>query len=452
MAVSQPHHAFRTVVQTFVKYRRGDVRITLSEAMSEDVFDVVTSSPMTGDMIFMTPGGVAAFYPDLTFEGVVILNSTLKDRPPGNYVGCMKHARYDVHDSTHFLEEPCGRVCPALWHNIMDGGPGSLVLEWDLRYSIRSTMARSHTSWRLAEHCYNGHCPLNPVFNARLPQLPVVPAPADQWAVREQEARMHHYNSISASADYHTHILYATRACAPEIVPIPLQDGHTQLEHINNLEVLHWVDCLGDNKFNVNMARVRKTHNVIALALSPACRYGYTFFREHPAVFAPPNALIADITGDVCMENAVMGNVLVVKHINGNKHKIVSLTIADLDCINEVLIRLVSHIRQLVTVHKPRVWHGPIGSVTLKLLDGRHNDHGHGQTAAIGFDECDTIGLVTMWPALEGSGQTQMSNPHSQSGGGSPACNASCGFRKIGEGSNEPPLATVAAHDEMLMQ
>jgi hypothetical protein len=85
------------------------------------------------------------------------------------------------------------------------------------------------------------------------------------------------------------------------------------------------------------MARMRKTYNIITLSSSPAYGYGYTFFREHPALFAPPNALIADIIADVHMGNAVMGNVLVVKHISGNKHAIVDLTIADLDCINEVL-------------------------------------------------------------------------------------------------------------------
>ncbi|KAG1891898.1 uncharacterized protein F5891DRAFT_986455 [Suillus fuscotomentosus] len=307
-------------------------------AITEDVFNVVTSSPTTGDMVFMTPGGVAAFYPDLTFEGIVILNNTMKERPPGTkFVGCMKHAQYKVYDSTCYREEPCGHVCPALWRNIVDGDPGGLVLEWDSRYSIRLTMAQSHTSWRLAEHCNNVLCPLNPVINTRLPLLPKVPSPADQSAMREQEARMHHHHCVSSSADYHMEIcsprisqggmssfmgvLYATRAYGPELVPIPLRNGLTRLGHINNLEVLHWVDCLGDNKFNVDMARMHKTYNIITLSSSPAYGYGYTFY----------------IIADVHMGNAVMGNVLVVKHISGNKHAIVDLTIADLDCINEVL-------------------------------------------------------------------------------------------------------------------
>ncbi|KAG2336234.1 hypothetical protein BDR05DRAFT_1006050 [Suillus weaverae] len=241
-AVSHPHHAFCTVVQTFAKYGHGKLCITLSEARTEDVFDVVTSSPTMGDMIFMTPGGVASFYPDLTLEGIVLINSTLTECPPGtNYVGCMKHARY------------------------------------------------------------KGDMPS------------------------------------------YIGILYATRTYNPELVPILLRYGLTHLKHINNLEVLHWVDCLGDNKFNIDMACARKTYNVIVVFSSSGCGYGYTFFREHPALFAPPNALIADITADIHTVDTVTGNVLVIKHINGNKHEIVNLTIADLECLNEVLRRVIGH-------------------------------------------------------------------------------------------------------------
>jgi hypothetical protein len=150
--VSQPHQAFSLVVQTFAKYRSGALRITLSEAVSEDIYDVITSSPTTGDMIFITPGGIVAFYPKLTFDSITVINSALIHRPQNFFVGCMKHAQYESYKDTTFLQQPSGSVCPALWRNIADGGLGGLVLEWDLRYSVN---------------------------NARWPQLPPIPAPAD---------------------------------------------------------------------------------------------------------------------------------------------------------------------------------------------------------------------------------------------------------------------------------
>jgi hypothetical protein len=118
-------------------------------------------------------------------------------------------------------------------------------------------------------------------------------------------------------------ILYATWACAPELVPIPLRDGITCLRHINNLKVLHWVNCLGNNKFTVNMDHARKMYNVVTHPLSPAYGYVYTFFREHRTIFAPPNALIGMIT--TTKANLVVGNVLVVKHTKGKSMKSLTL-------------------------------------------------------------------------------------------------------------------------------
>lgn len=120
-------------------------------------------------------------------------------------------------------------------------------------------------------------------------------------------------------------------------MPIPLRDGISQLKHINDLEVLHWVNCLGNDKFTVDMSRARKTYNVITVPSSPAYGYAYTFYREHPMTFAPPNALIGLITSGIAKGNSVTGNVLVVKHTKGKKHEITDLTAVDLECIDEVL-------------------------------------------------------------------------------------------------------------------
>jgi hypothetical protein len=41
--------------------------------------------------------------------------------------------------------------------------------------------------------------------------------------------------------------------------------------------VLHWVDCLGDDKFNIDMACAHKTYTLIGHGLLPGYSYGYTF-------------------------------------------------------------------------------------------------------------------------------------------------------------------------------
>ncbi|KAG1841609.1 hypothetical protein C8R48DRAFT_781319 [Suillus tomentosus] len=334
-AVTRSNYAFRAVARAFAKYRRGPLRITLCEAISDDIFDVITSSPTTGDMLIMTPGSVVAFYPEWTLNGVAVLNHVVTSRIPGKNVGCIENVQYIVWESTTFLQQPCRDFCPALWRNIADSKGCTLVLEWDKRYPIRPAMARSNTAWRIAEHCANPLCPYNPLTNARLARLPPFLPVSDQLTASEQEARLlDHYPSY---VKCYTGMLYASAASTPLLVPVPLRDGVTQLKHINELEVLHWVDCLGDNRFNADMARTRKTFNVIANTSSPACGYGYTFFREHPALYPPPNALIWDITSDLMSRNNVIGNVLVVKHAAGDKHNVIDLTLQDIETINSVI-------------------------------------------------------------------------------------------------------------------
>ncbi|KAG1906520.1 uncharacterized protein F5891DRAFT_1181933 [Suillus fuscotomentosus] len=340
-AVTRSNYAFRAVVRAFAKYQRGPLRITLCEAISDDIFDIITSSPTTGDMLIMTPGSVVAFYPEWTLNGVAVLNHVVTSHIPGKNVGCIENDQYIVWESTTFLQQPCRDFCPALWRNIADSKGCTLVLEWDKRYPIRPAMARSNTAWRIAEHCANPLCPYNPLTNARLARLPPFLPVSDQLTAREQEARLlDHYPSY---VKCYTGMLYASAASTPLLVPVPLRDGVTQLKHINELEVLHWVDCLGDNRFNADMARTRKTFNVIANTSSPACGYGYTFFREHPALYPPPNALIWDITSDLMSHNNVIGNVLVVKHAAGDKHNVIDLTLQDIETINSVIRRTIDN-------------------------------------------------------------------------------------------------------------
>jgi hypothetical protein len=196
-AVTHSNYAFQSVVQSFGKYRHGRLRITLCEAVGKDIFHIITHSPTTADMIFMTPGGIAVFYPEWMLEGVALLNQTVTSRVPGKNVGCIENDRYKVYSSTTFLQWPCEDVCPALWRNVADDGGRSLVLEWDLRYPIRASLARSHSTWRLAEHCGNPVCPFNPSINVRLARLPPIVTVTDHMSTREQEARLHYHNPVN---------------------------------------------------------------------------------------------------------------------------------------------------------------------------------------------------------------------------------------------------------------
>jgi hypothetical protein len=205
-AVTNSNYAFCAVVQSFGKYRHGRLQITLCEALADDVFDVITSSPTTANMIFMTPGGIVALYAEWTLNGVALLNQMVASCIPGKNVGCMENDGHNVYDTTAFLNKPCGAVCLTLWRNMADGGPQSLVLEWDLRYPIRPSMAHSNTTWRLSEHCGNAVCHFNPSTNVRLARLPPVSPVTDHMSAKEQEARLRHHHPVCVMFAWSPHL------------------------------------------------------------------------------------------------------------------------------------------------------------------------------------------------------------------------------------------------------
>ncbi|KAG1795167.1 uncharacterized protein HD556DRAFT_1442503 [Suillus plorans] len=92
-------------------------------------------------------------------------------------------------------------------------------------------------------------------------------------------------------------LLYATSARNPIVVSVPFRDGIKKVGNILNLQVMHWVNQLGPDLFNSSTGQFRETYNLIAEILAGAPAVGYTFFREHPAVFAAPNRLIRGIAG-----------------------------------------------------------------------------------------------------------------------------------------------------------
>ncbi|KAG2152220.1 hypothetical protein BD769DRAFT_1658653 [Suillus cothurnatus] len=318
-------------------FRRGHRTITVSEATPEGVFKLVTASPTTADMIIMTAGGLTAFYADWTLAGIALTNHTIIDPAVGKHIGCMQRPHFQLRTDTEFLNGPCGMKCPVLWRNVAEQGTQSLTLEWDGRFSLVSFIRRSQTIWRLSEHCNNSACMHNPINNSRTARLPPNPMPNDLWSIRLQEARIaSHTPTYSGKIRA---LLFATSATTVHVIDVPLRDGVSQLTQLSHLQILHWVNQLGPDRHVLATGRFRKTYNTNAGTPEAASAFGYTFFREHPSVFSPPNMLIRELAHIKSNENDIMGNVLVVKHIRGRKHDIVDCSLEDVQWANEIIVR-----------------------------------------------------------------------------------------------------------------
>ncbi|KAG1876934.1 hypothetical protein C8R48DRAFT_668952 [Suillus tomentosus] len=342
------NYAFAEKVKTFATFRKGPWVVTVSEAKGDDLFEVVASSPTTGDMAVMTPGGLVLFYPLWTLSGTTVMNGhIMSDGKEGcgrtrqqTNVGCMVKDEFRVEATTDFLGKECGPACPTLWRNVWDDGGQMLVLEWDERFSIKSAIQRSQTIWRLAVDCQNSCCAYNPKNNSRSVRLPPQPTPSILSEIEVQEARIaQHWPDYQGILQG---VLYATRADAAHLVSIPLRDGVESLVDISQLEVTHWVDQLGPDKFVTSSGRCRKTYNVIADMPEGETPPGYTFFRDHPLVYGPPNALIRNIGGITANADDVEGNVLVVKHTRGKKNDLMDCEEDDIPWISGIIKQCVT--------------------------------------------------------------------------------------------------------------
>ncbi|KAG1849522.1 hypothetical protein F4604DRAFT_93298 [Suillus subluteus] len=195
---TKPHYAFQRALASFTVYRRDKLFITVSEARYGGVFDVIASSPTTADMMMMTSGSFATFYPIWTLKHVTVANHTLFGGNRGTHdIGCVTHPEFEHHDNTYWLGPACGRLCPTLWRNVADSDRQSLVLEWDARFSLRSKLALSNTIWCLSDQCANLYCPYNPANNTRTALLPPDPMPSDLRSILAQEARIQSHYPVS---------------------------------------------------------------------------------------------------------------------------------------------------------------------------------------------------------------------------------------------------------------
>ncbi|KAG2107460.1 uncharacterized protein F5147DRAFT_653322 [Suillus discolor] len=283
------HVSFESTIHTFARFQQGYNTITVTEATPRGIFKVLMASPTTANMIIMTAGGLAAFYPKWTLAGITVTNHT--------FIQCL----------------PVGR------------------------YSLVSFAMRSQTMWRLSEHCGNPACMHNPLNNTQTAHLPPNPMPANQWSICIQEA--HIANHFLPYCGKIHGLLYTTSAITPHLVDVPFQDGVTELTNLSQLQILHWVDQLGPDRHVLTSGRFRKTYHTYMDDPETLNMYSYTFHREHTAMPSPPNAMIHELADITSNEDDVMGNVLVVKHLRGSKHDVVDCSAEDIQCVNSIIIR-----------------------------------------------------------------------------------------------------------------
>ncbi|KAG2128458.1 hypothetical protein BD769DRAFT_1387499 [Suillus cothurnatus] len=194
------NYAFQDPERCFATFGLGSKSITVTEATSEGLFNLVLSAHTTADMIIMTAGGLAVFYPAWTKTGITVANHTLVLPATGQRIGCMKYPQWELKLDTNFLNGPCGKACPSLWRKVADRGEQIEVLEWDSVFSIKALLERSNAIWRLAIQCENQACVYSTSNNNAIITLPPDYPATDVRSIQRQELSLQTCIPVSDTA------------------------------------------------------------------------------------------------------------------------------------------------------------------------------------------------------------------------------------------------------------
>ncbi|KAG2148137.1 uncharacterized protein EDB93DRAFT_1103806 [Suillus bovinus] len=273
-------------------------------------------------MVAMTARGLVVLYPEWTLMHVGVMShaSVLGSQDDG--MGMMRDSQFHLEASDSFLGAPCKEKCPRCWRKVADDSGQSLKLEWDERFSVQHIMESSHSMQCLSQECGNTLCPLYHANRNWTVWLPPEPMPDDLLSVDIQEGLIKH--SRAAYSTSYRGMVYGTKATQPYLVSVPIHIYGVECEDLSHLEIIHWVNHLGTNKFITSTSCGRKTYNPVYHWDKMENKYGYTFFC---------------LTGLNWVDGDVNGNMLVIKHNCGNKCAIHNCNEDDIGYINQIIIR-----------------------------------------------------------------------------------------------------------------
>jgi hypothetical protein len=154
-------------------------------------------------MTFMTPGGAATFYPQMTFKFASCLSDMAKRMAENEKFGSMYDLRFQVEDSTQFLGHSCGSNCPALWRR------SSLInqyfaMNWDVRYDVRTLLSNNDVEWRISRQCKNPACDFRAEITSQNHPIPPHHTPATPRDIADQMKNIADHKPVCKIASHQT--------------------------------------------------------------------------------------------------------------------------------------------------------------------------------------------------------------------------------------------------------
>lgn len=157
---TKAHPAIAHAVYRFRKYVCHERVITLSAARpSQSVLQIILNAPTTADMVVMSAGGVAWFYPRWLRDAIAVRTHSSRFVPSGDKLGCDIDLTQEIRleEDLEFTQIPCGPSCPTLWHHVEDTTLRSFV-DWDVDDTVTQVFNEVDIEWRLSPDCTNTRC------------------------------------------------------------------------------------------------------------------------------------------------------------------------------------------------------------------------------------------------------------------------------------------------------
>ncbi|KAG1880596.1 hypothetical protein C8R48DRAFT_668031 [Suillus tomentosus] len=303
------HPAISHVIGQFRRYVKEQSTVTLSTPKpGMHLLHVILSAPSTADMLLMTGGGLACFYPQWSQAGIAVVAHTGRHISSVSKLGCagdsMRVMR--IEEDTGFLGRPCGKLCPTLWHHI-DSSPHLLALQWAQGGSLKNIFKGADVEWRLRSNCMNSACVHS--ASATPPNFECAGSRSDA------DAKYVSAEIVSHRPTFHRifqGVFYGSSSSRPHLVPVPVRHGFRGQVSLDDLDVNYWVKQYTLGVHVTARRRLRRTFDHVPH--TPCGLDGlYTIFFERPASATPKNKLVRQMVRLNGSTDVIKGSVLVMK-------------------------------------------------------------------------------------------------------------------------------------------
>ncbi|KAG2749911.1 hypothetical protein P692DRAFT_20730620 [Suillus brevipes Sb2] len=303
------HPAIATAVNLFCKYESKQRIITLSAPRpSQSVLQIIMNAPSTADMVVMSAGGVAWFYPCWLRQGISVQTRSSEFVSHNYQLGYVGDLTQDIElrKDLQFTQRACGTFCPTFWHHVEDKSLRCFV-DWNGEDTVTEVFKGVDLEWRLSPDCTNSRCSYRTaVMELNIDGNGAHSSDDVRYIPGEIAWRLPRFLQLI------TGVFYGSDCTRPYLVPVPVRDGVERPPTLDDLDISYWVRQFEYRQCTASRRILRHTFDAVPYTgLSVGGQY--TVFFEIPSDTSSQNELLSRMSKLSGCDETVLGSILVMK-------------------------------------------------------------------------------------------------------------------------------------------